>query len=232
VNKIWSNPSAIFEGSLDIIPKSEGSSLIFLCPNREGKGRHFIPTPHLRTLFEGQCRKLENQEFLQLFFALSSNALTRPAASWAYEKLMHKRLGLGGGALSIFQSTITRTMQPSTHLLPGTLDDLKQAGINNSFYWIPYSANFPGVDGVLGDTEGHVYAIQATIAREHKSPVEGIKKVWKHMLPQVRTGRTWHYVVVTDTKGKATDYVEELSSGLRLTGVPVDVDVWGCVLTP
>jgi hypothetical protein len=81
---------------------------------------------------------------------------------------MHERLGMGGKALSIFQGNNMKDMQPSTHLLPGALAGLKEAGSSDSFYWIPSVANFPGVDGILGDTDGHVYAIQAMIADDTK----------------------------------------------------------------
>jgi len=128
-------------------------------------------------------------------------------------------------------------MRPSSRLLPGTLAGLKEAGVDDSFYWIPSAANFPGVDGVLGDKEGQVYTIQATIADDHKSPIEGIKKVWRHFLQEVRTGRTWHYVVVTKTNQDAQRYVKKFSeelSGFTLgeAHAPVSVQVWACVLRP
>ena len=50
--------------------------------------------------------------------------------------------------------------------------------VNNSFYWIPSAGNFPGINSVLGDEEGNVFTIQATITDDHKSPKDGIKKVW------------------------------------------------------
>jgi hypothetical protein len=87
---------------------------------------------------------------------------------------MHKHLGMGGKSLSIFQGTNMKDIQPSTHHLPGTLAGLKEAGSSDSFYWIPSVASFPGVNGVLGDTKGYVYAIQAMIVDDHKNPIEGM----------------------------------------------------------
>jgi hypothetical protein len=90
---------------------------------------------------------------------------------------MHERLGMGGADLSIFQGGSEKHMRPSTCLLPGTLAGLKEAGANDSFYWIPSVANFPGIDSVLGDTDSHIYTIQATIASTHASPEQGMKGV-------------------------------------------------------
>ena len=152
---------------------------------------------------------------------------------------MHRRLGEIGAALNIFggtaEETAEETMQPSNHILPGTLAGLKRAGLNDSFYWMPSATNFPGVDGVLGDTDGHVYAIQATISEDHKDPNEGIKKVWGHLLPEVRTGRAWRYVVVAETRRDAEKYVDEFKEKLSDFTLGQDrtrVQVWGCVLHP
>jgi hypothetical protein len=61
---ICNNPSAIFEDSLDLMPQSEGSSVIFLRRTPEGsvtsdEGKRFIPTLHLLALFEEQRRKMK-----------------------------------------------------------------------------------------------------------------------------------------------------------------------------
>jgi hypothetical protein len=145
---------------------------------------------------------------------------------------MHERL-LGGANLTIFHEAIGMAMRPFTSLLTGTENGLKEVDVADSFYWIPSVVNFPGVDGVLGDTEGHVYTIQATIARDHKSPIEGIKKVWQAIPSEIRTSRTWHYVVVAKTQRAAERYVELLSKKLRnftLGQTCVPVQVWACVL--
>jgi len=219
---------------LDIL---KDSSVVFCRPLRGDEGvqwaakHYFIPTPHLIDVV------YTIQQSLDLFFALSSHALTRSPAGWVHEKSMHSRLTSGGYALSIFQGTtenrITqKEMKPSSRLLPGTLTALKQADVTGSFYWMPSVANFDGVDGVLGDEDGNVYTVQATIATEHKGPETGIKKVWDKVHPDVRTGRTWHYVIVTDNKQAADAYVKEWSKKLRnfKLGLATHVQVWGCVL--
>jgi hypothetical protein len=124
-------------------------------------------------------------------------------------------------------------MRPSTRLLPGTLAGLKEVNPKDSFYWIPSVANFPGVDSVLGDTDGHVYTIQATIANTHTSPEPGIKKVWEQFRPEVRTSRAWHFVIITNSKQAADAYVEEFSKKLHhftLGEARAPVQVWACVL--
>jgi hypothetical protein len=105
---------------------------------------------------------------------------------------MHERL-LGAANLTIFHEAIEKTMRPSTSLLTGTKNGLKEVDVADFFYWIPSVVNF-------GDTEGHVYTIQAMISRDHKSHIEGIKKVWRAIPSEIRTRRIWHYVVVTKTE--------------------------------
>ncbi len=224
---------------LDLLSESWGSCVVF-CRRRLRDGekvqweakQNFIPTPHLIDTLEELRQRLTNQQCLELFFALSTHALTRSAAGWVHEKSMHSRLTSGGYALSIFQGTTQKEMKPSSRLLPGTLTGLKQVGFTDSFYWMPSVANFDGVNGVLGDEDGNVYTVQATIATEHKGPEKGIKKVWDKVHPAVRTRRTWHYVIVTDNKQAADAYVKEWSKKLLnfKLGLATHVQVWGCVL--
>jgi hypothetical protein len=232
--RICSDPMTVL-----MLLQNEGSSVAFLrrkprCGVVQDLGKTFIPTPHLLALFEEQRRKMANKDSIQLFCALSSHALTRTAAVWAHEKLIHQRLGTGGADLSIFQGSTEVHMRSSTRLLPGTLAGLKEANPKDSFYWIPSVVNFPGVDGVLGDTDGHVYIIQAIIANTHTSPELGIKKVWEQFRPEVRTSRTWHFVVIADTKQAADSYADKFSKELcyfTLGQARAHVQVWACVLT-
>ena len=238
VETLCRNPSTILVPSgAGSMPRSEGSSVIFvrrpMGDTAFDKVISFIPTLYLLDIFESHCCEVAIKDSLQLFCALSSHALTRTAAGWAHEKSMHRRLGMGGAALRIFQDIHHSTMQPSTRVLPGTLGGLKQAGVSDSFYWMPSVANFQGVDSVLGTPDGQVYTIQATIANDHKDPMKGIQKVWNSFIPEVRTGRTWHYVIVADTKQGATIYMEKFStklSSFKLGNTRASVQVWGCVL--
>ena len=40
------------------------------------------------------------------------------------------------------------------------------------------SKTFPGIDGVLANLDGRIYAVQATIAGAHEDPMTGIMKLW------------------------------------------------------
>jgi hypothetical protein len=212
----------------------ENSSIIFL-RRRPGSvnfvdAEPFIPTPHLINIFEKHHHEIAYKESLLWSYALSPHALTKASADWAHEKLTHDRLGLDRAVLKIFRDTSEKTIQPSSRLLSGTLTGLEKAGVSDSFYWIPSVVNIPGVDGVLGNTDGHVYTIQATLSNEPNSPIEGIKKVWAQFTPEVQTGRTWHHVVVTNTNSGAVANVEKLLEPLSNLTLPF-VQVWGCVLS-
>jgi hypothetical protein len=238
--QICNNPSTLLEESLDLMEQSKGSSVVFLRRTPEGsvtsdEGKRFIPTPHLQALIEEQHKRMSNRAILDLFYALSSHALMRGAAGWAHERSIHERLANGGADLSISasQGLTKMPMRSSTRILSGTLAGLKEAGRNDSFYWIPSAANFPGIDGVLGDTDGNVYTVQATIASHHTSPVQGIKKVWEQLKPVIRTERTWHFVIITDTKTAIDTYVRSFSgelSQLTLGATHIPVRFWTCAL--
>ena len=116
-------------------------------------------------------------------------------------------------------------------LLPGTLAGLQSAGVGD-FYWIPSVVNFPGVDSVLGDRNGNLSTFQASIAKDHKSPEAGIKRVWVELPSAVRTSRTWYCVVVTQTEEGAESYRVKFSNWLesfRLDST-TSVRIWGGVL--
>jgi hypothetical protein len=236
---ICNHPEAIFDGIYNRMPQSKSSSVLFLrryTPDgsvTSGTANAFIPTPHLQAIFEEQGRTRSNRDILNLFYALSSHALTRSPTCWLHEKSMHERLGMGGADLSIFQGPTEKHVRPSTRLLPGALAGLKEADRDDSFYWIPSVSDLPGVDGVLGDTDGHVYTIQAIIAGKHTSPEQGIERVWENFKPAIRTSRTWNFVIVTDSEEAADAYVEVFSKELRqftLGPACARVQVWACAL--
>ena len=175
---------------------------------------------------------MQNENALKLFSALSWHSLTRTSAGWLHEVAVHKRLSRGNLPLAIspvpIQATGTSSeMLPSSRLLQGTLQGLGEAKKDDSFYWIPSVVNFPGVDSVLGQSDGKLFVIQATIAGHHKSPEEGMKKVWTALNKDTRKGREWHCVIVTDTIRAAESFVNEFSKDL--IGFTANVQVWGCV---
>ncbi|KAE9389933.1 hypothetical protein BT96DRAFT_1066308, partial [Gymnopus androsaceus JB14] len=90
------------------------------------------------------------------------------------------------GALSI---------TPSTNLVPGTLAGLNQPK-GTSFYWMPSVSNFPGIDAVLGDTDGNIFTVQCSIAMDHSAPNDGILKARQSIPSAIRNACSWHHVVV------------------------------------
>ncbi|TFK46876.1 hypothetical protein OE88DRAFT_1739204 [Heliocybe sulcata] len=117
--------------------------------------------------------------------------------------------------------------QPQSVLLPGTLAGLQNADTTEGFYWCPSVANFEGVDGALGDNE-NIYAIQATIADDHKMPASGLTKLWNNIAPAFRARLNWHYVVVADTEETAKNHLEQFTQQLQNFTLPgsTTVTVW------
>ena len=219
--------------------QSAGSTVVYLRrrrdPGNQSMGlesmHYYIPTTHLRSIFEEHRKDMDNKVTLPMYFTLSSHSITRTAAGWVHEKQMHQLLGTSEKKVRIFRASEERHMQASRTILSGTEDSLKEVDVNDSFYWIPGRANFPGVDSVLGDTEGNVYILQATIAARHGSPREGIQRVWRSFKLEVRVNRVWHFVVFAETDQTARQHVLRFSNSLgnlKLGLARVPVHVWGC----
>ena len=187
----------------------------------------YIPTPHLNDMFGSHLNDVPNQQRIDLYYALSSHALTRSVGGWAHEKMMHERLIKDRAALGIFRGSVADTMQPSTNPLPGTLNGLGQAGVHGSFYWLPSVANFQGVDSVLGTPDGRLYTIQATTATEHTNPEMGIRKVWASVCH--RRG-SYLALCCCCSHQRCCGKVCEYSGRLTVGQSRVVVDVWGALL--
>lgn len=165
------------------------------------------------------------------FTKLSARALTKSAVGWQHELRVHRRLCSGGQPLDVVG--YGSQLQPANRLLPGTLSALKniEANPDDQFYWIPSVVNFTGIDGML--VRGlNLYAIQATVATEHSSPKDGLRKLWDNMKPAVRHLFDWHLVFIT--RDHAPDaYVQTWSTRLSFATHArgkVEVKVWGCML--
>ncbi|KAK7025327.1 hypothetical protein VNI00_016109 [Paramarasmius palmivorus] len=227
-------------------PESGGSNLLFLRPERlladdgtiaVSSSIPFIPTRHLGEIFDEARSRLSNLRAIELFCTLSSHALTRSSAAWKHEVDMHTRMSSGGSALVIKShgGKDQMQMQPSTcPLLTGTAAGIRTAAVNGSFYWMPSVSNFPGIDGVLGDTACNLYALQATIATEHDDPRAGIQAIWDQLTPEKRKGRTWHFVVVGNDPAMVDIHVKRFSDELATFTLgrspKVRIKVWGCLL--
>ncbi|KZV91207.1 hypothetical protein EXIGLDRAFT_693938 [Exidia glandulosa HHB12029] len=211
---------------------SVGSAVLFIRPVRDVKddptdeipmqfsslAQCYIPTQYLSTFFEAARAKVSNEKSLELFAFFSSHSFTRIAAGWAHEQQMHSRLATSSTPLIIFRDNQRASMVPSSTLLPGTKAALKRAKASSSFYWIPSVVNFPGVDGVLVTVDGdekNLYAVQATIAEEHPSPVKGLREVWKQVDKEIRQTCRWNFVVVADEESTATGYLRVFTEELQ-----------------
>ena len=138
----------------------------------------------------------------------------------------------GGVAIAAFRDKEEIQLQPALELLPGTIGSLKLPEISSFFYWMPSVTNFPGVDGVLFNPH-HIFTLQASIADSHSSPAQGIKEVWKNILPALRENCSWHIVVVTKTdvtaKRLCKQFLKQLD-GFHLGTKKKVVNVWACVI--
>lgn len=151
---------------------------------------------------------------------------------------VHRRLcSVTRGSLPIFRDVQTQSMSPSSNVLSGTDSGLKHLAdvLDSSFYWMPLVIDFPGIDGVLGDTDHNIYAVQATVADKHKSPVEGLQKIWNKLEPDTRTRRSWHFVLVADHRAAVEKLMKDYWSDLEHfevghPKVKVPLSVWGCVV--
>ena len=237
--KICADPRQVLPGGKSSIPRSEGSTLVFIRRRRQAgsldfeASDRFIPTPHLIHIFDRNHKRWQTINSLNLFYMLSPHSFARTAAGWLHEKSMHGCLSEGTGTLELFQGTSSPEMSPpsSDNILPGTLGSLKSVG-DGGFYWVPSIANFPGVDSVLGDCSGNLFTFQATIAESHTSPEAGLEKVWAELHPLVRTRRTWYFAIVTQTEEDAERYRVKFSNllGSFRVGRSTSVRVLGGVL--
>lgn len=231
----------------DGIPDGHGSAIFFVRPRRRftSNGKIatssrticFIPTTFLDEIFAKCCANFSNEKSHDLFVAFSPHSVTRTTAGWQHEMNVHRRLSTAGAPpVTIFNHDRTEemTMHPSVHVVPGTAASLKNTSSSEAFYWMPSTLNWEGIDGVLGDTDNNIYAVQAITASDHSSPVEGLKKAWLGVAPSVRPHRRWHFVVVADNVAAAGGLVNQFSSQLKDfklgPGKGARVQVWGCVL--
>lgn len=222
-------------------PTSDGSTILFLRPYRpegviSGECQLFIPTPYLWDIFETARKALKNHDSLKLFFLLSSHALTRSAAGWNLEMRMHERMCSGGAPIDLIPASGRGELSitPSTNLVPGTLAGLNQPK-GASFYWMPSVSNFPGIDAVLGDTDGNIFTVQCSIAKDHSAPNDGILKATQSIPSAIRNARSWHHVVVSDTLATAQKQGSQAVRQLRKTPreqanaqVLINMNVWYC----
>ncbi|KAF9524670.1 hypothetical protein CPB83DRAFT_819839 [Crepidotus variabilis] len=157
-----------------------------------------IPTSYLAEVFWNVRAQISNAQALSLFVTLSSHWLTRTAAGWAHEQCMHAYMTGTGKPLSLLPSGL---LHPTTRMLSGTVNALSYVGGQDNFYWFPSVEDFEGVDALLGEKDD-IYALQATIVDEHRSPIQGLRKVWNAIAPVARL-KKWHIVYCGGQSGSS-----------------------------
>ncbi|KAI0750632.1 hypothetical protein C8Q80DRAFT_521611 [Daedaleopsis nitida] len=224
------------------------STLLFVRPSRRNNGTLnrlmadvFVPTDYLTSILVKYAARLTKIERLKLFETFSTHDYTRTPAGSSLERDMHRRLSVYTKAAlappTFFQDGTEMQVQPSSRLLSGVLSSLQTVTASDDFYWFPAwdCADFPGVDGVLGDRDGNLFALQVAAeddGESYRSPVQGLAKLWKELREDVRAGRKWHVVFFSDERDTAAALVQqytglvndELEYGGRVHGV------WGCAL--
>lgn len=236
------------------VEPSAGSSIFFVIPPREyqpdgsvrlvrDSGAPMIPTRPLVDLFLRKLHQLHSTKSTELHRTLGSPPSAGSSTSWRHEAITHASLSAGGNPVRLFRGTSEMWLQPTTRKIHGTLDTLAAEckSPTTSFYWRPSAVNMSGIDTLLMDisnsTSGgehqvtNVYAIQIATALQHRSPAEGLRKLWGSIRQRVHPEVGLHVVVAADKVEVAqrlvTQYQQELED-FKLGGLRVHV--WGCVL--
>ncbi|KZV66105.1 hypothetical protein PENSPDRAFT_689291 [Peniophora sp. CONT] len=243
---------------------SLGSSLLFIGPFRDttegsrlvrSESVPVVPTKHCFGILISAWNRTRRAKSLEFFDLFSTHSLTRTAAGWMHEFLMHAYISIGDRPLRIYKAGDETVcfIPPSSNFIPGTLGGLDKTLSSASFYWLPDAKNFSGIDGVLGisdaetnsptttasgsaQTSPHIdiYALQATIAHVHGSPADDLRALWKH-ITHLRN-KTLHVVVVADQEATATRLTEKFKEDLNDFAVGdeqtkrLPVNVWASVL--
>ncbi|KAJ7743168.1 hypothetical protein B0H16DRAFT_1423152 [Mycena metata] len=215
-----------------MLPIGEGSSLMFL--DRVGTKAHLsIPTRYLGQILDQRAHDLTNERAFELFSMLSSHSLTRSGAGWGHEIAVHRLMIKEGKTLALQHLAQQMNMPTTSNLLYGTIAALGRTHFKIPFYWMPSAANFPGIDSVLGDTQGNIFILQATIAQEHRDPKDGIRKIWAAM-PDFRRRCTLHFVLVCEDESQADELLRLLIQDMQNFTVgnqKLAVNLWTCVFT-
>ncbi|TFK21338.1 hypothetical protein FA15DRAFT_707309 [Coprinopsis marcescibilis] len=209
-----------------------------------------IPTHHLGRIFEQHSAVLSNEKLLKVLDTLSLHSLTRSAAGWGHEMAMHRKMCSPRALLAISRSVSTHQDDPVTetskYLVTGTPGCLVlHAGLMfrvPKFYWTSSVVDLPGVDGVLGDDDGHVNILQAAIADEadYRSPVKGLEAIfamlgaWEFQPYHPGGSCRCRFVIFADDKPTADRLLERFQvelEGVEYLGKKISVEVWACVLS-
>ncbi|TFK82092.1 hypothetical protein K466DRAFT_603955 [Polyporus arcularius HHB13444] len=241
---ICTTPLAFAHPACRTVP-SVGFTILFVFPYRELDPDtsqvvssvdmiYRIPTIHLSDIFNSARGSIANADALHLFHTLSFHAVTKATPAWQFEKKVHAHLSSNSQPLDIFSGSDSSMIEPSQRLLVGTAGALGQSSEFSSFYWLPATSDFQGIDGVLADRH-NVHAVQAILADEHDydSPSDGLRNLWAKFDYQGREKRVWHVVFVSDSKQLASKHADKCAGemeGFTLGQHKKEVNIWGCVL--
>ncbi|KAF9017595.1 hypothetical protein BDZ89DRAFT_960923 [Hymenopellis radicata] len=233
--------SALVASGVGRLPTSHTSNILFIRPEGGSTGsltpsvKRTIPTKFLSEFLDGPSTLLTSESSLDLFMWLSSHSLltlTRTCAGWRHEMDMHRHMCTEGNVVHLYgigKQDQMDLMSPS-RVLSGTESSLKCAPAAQGFYWMPSVVDFPGIDGILGDINGDVFALQATTVADHVDPHEGLKRAWTAM--STRAHCHWNYVLVCssqeDVEALLDVFVPQLKD-LKL-GDQCPVKVWVSVI--
>ncbi|KAF8917531.1 hypothetical protein CPB85DRAFT_1214792 [Mucidula mucida] len=229
--------SALVASGVGRIPTSQSSEILFIRP--EGGTDRFIanltiPTKFLSEILHCHTSLLPSDKLFDLFGKLSSYHLTRTSAGSFHEMDMHHHMCIGGNALHLYRVDTQGQMElmPPSRVLPGTKFSLQRASAAQSFYWMSAVVDLPGIDGIYGDINGDVFALQATTAVDHVDPHEGLKQAWMAM--PTRQHCQWNYVLVCRSQDEVEPVLDVFMphlKDLKVGATTQNVTVWISVVT-
>lgn len=151
-----------------------------------------VPTETLCLLLTEEVQNKDNAERVTFYSALVQHADTSQAAGYIYEFCFHGFLCTDGqmGCQWLAKGAGHNmaklpTMLSGTGVLaPATLDALPFQ--TPPYYWIAPN-KFPGIDSaIVLETESFVF--QTTLAAQHGSPIEGLKKLRTKLPKNLKSG--------------------------------------------
>jgi len=162
------------------------------------------------------------QDCLILFKLLSRQATLRTAAGWFFEGYVHDWFQQGGTFEAdefpivhnhtrqfVFRTVKAKSSSPNFFTTATDLANLVKAisgtGINRSIlktYFLPYSCNYPSVDGLLFSDMQTLVLLQMTMAQHHEIKSPGVAQL---LLALPRMIRNVYFVFVVP-EDRAEDY--------------------------
>lgn len=225
---------ALVASGVGRIPTSQSSEILFIRPGTDSFIANLtIPTKFLSELLHCPSSLLPSDKLYDLFGKLSSYHLTRTSAGSFHEMDMHRHMCIDGIALLLYRVDTQGQMElmPPSRVLPGTKFSLQRAPAAQSFYWMSAVVDFPGIDGIYGDINGDVFALQATTVADHVDPHEGLRQAWMAM--PTRQHCQWNYVLVCRSQDEVEPVLDVFMPHLKdlRVGAKNTVTVWISVVT-